>query len=125
LSLRRRKHRRYLVAAVAAGILALGAYVFTASNTIPTSNAGSGGNTISGYTVSNVSYTLNATNPQNVDQVAFTISPAGATTVKAQLVTGGTWYACTNSSGSVTCNTTVGTQATAAAANNLTVVASQ
>jgi hypothetical protein len=125
MSWRRRKHRRFLAAAVAAGVLGLGAYVFTASNTVPASNAGSGANSISGYTISAVSYTLNTTNPQNVDQVAFTISPAGATTVKAQLVTGGTWYACVNSSGSVTCNTTVGTQATAATANNLTVVASQ
>ena len=56
-----------------------------------------GSGAISGYTVSSVSYTLNASNPQNVDQVAFTISPTTGT-VKVQVVSGGSWYACTNSS---------------------------
>ena len=119
----RRKRNRYLLAAVAAAIVAPAAYAFTASNTVPNSNAGSGSGTISGYTVSNVAYTLNASNPQNVDQVAFTIAPTTGT-VKAQLVSGGSWYACTNSAGSVTCATT-SPQATAAAVNQLTVVAAQ
>ena len=119
----RRKRNRYLLAAVAAAIVAPAAYAFTASNTVPNTNAGSGSGTISGYTVSNVAYTLNASNPQNVDQVAFTIAPTTGT-VKAQLVSGGSWYACTNSAGSVTCATT-SPQATAAAVNQLTVVAAQ
>jgi hypothetical protein len=119
----RRKHNRYLLAAAVAAVVAPAAYAFTAANTVPNSNAGSGSGTISGYTVSNVAYTLNASNPQNVDQVAFTIAPTTGT-VKAQLVSGGSWYACTNSSGSVTCATT-SPQATAAAVNQLTVVAAQ
>ena len=45
---------------------------------------------------------------------------------RVQLVSGGTWYACSVVSGNNwSCNTTVGTQATAAAANQLTVVATQ
>lgn len=119
----RRKRNRYLVAALAAAVVAPAAYAFTAANTVPSSNAGSGSAGISGYTVSSVSYTLNASNPQNVDQVAFTIAPTTGT-VKAQLVSGGSWYACTNSSGSVTCATT-SPQATAVAVNQLTVVAAQ
>ena len=119
----RRKRNRYLLAAVAAAVVAPAAYAFTAANTVPSSNAGSGSGAISGYTISNISYTLNASNPQNVDQVAFTIAPTTGT-VKAQLVSGGSWYACTNSSGSVTCATT-SPQATAAAVNQLTVVAAQ
>ncbi len=119
----RRKRHRYLLAAAVAAVVAPAAYAFTAANTVPNSNAGSGSGTISGYTVSNVSYTLNAANPQNVDQVAFTIAPTTGT-VKAQLVSGGSWYACTNSSGSVTCATT-SPQATAAGVNQLTVVAAQ
>jgi len=119
----KRKRNRYLLAAVAAAVVAPAAYAFTAANTVPSSNVGSGAGAISGYTVSSVSYTLNATNPQNVDQVAFTVSPTSGT-VKVQVVSGGSWYACTNSSGSVTCATT-SPQATAAAVNQLTVVAAQ
>jgi len=121
-----RKHRgkrRFLLVATFAAIVALAAYAFTASNTVPATNAGSGSGTISGYTVSGVTYTLNTTTPTNIDQVAFTISPTTGT-VKAQLVSGGSWYSCTNTSGSVTCATT-SPQATAASANQLTVVAAQ
>jgi archaellin len=120
---RRRRKNRFVIAAIVAAVVALAAYVFTATNTVPATNAGSGSGTISGYTVSSVAYTLNATNPQNVDQVAFTISPTTGT-VKVQLVSGGSWYSCTNSGGSVTCATT-SPQATAASINQLTVVAAQ
>lgn len=119
----RRKRNRYLAVAAIAAIVVPAAYAFTAANTVPSSSAGSGSGAISGYTVSSVAYTLNSSNPQNVDQVAFTISPTSGT-VKVQLVSGGSWYACTNSSGSVTCATT-SPQATAAAVNQLTVVAAQ
>ena len=119
----RRKRNRYLAAAAIAAIVAPAAYAFTAANTVPASSAGSGSGAISGYTVSNVAYTLNASNPQNVDQVAFTISPTTGT-VKVQVVSGGSWYACTNTAGSVSCATT-SPQATAATVNQLTVVAAQ
>ena len=46
-----------------------------------------------------------------------------AATVKIQVVNGGTWYSCTNTAGSVSCDTTAGTQATVAPADQLTVVA--
>jgi hypothetical protein len=121
---RRRRQRRFWTVAVLAGVFASAAYAFTAANTVPATNAGSGSGAISGYTATNVTYTLNATNPQNLDQVAFTISPSTTATVKVQLVSGGSWYSCSNSSGSVTCATT-SPQATAAAANQLTVVAAQ
>jgi hypothetical protein len=100
-----------------------GAYIFTASNTVPNTNAGAGSGTISGYTISSVAYNLNATTPTNIDSVTFGIAPTTAGTVKIQLVSGGTWYSCSNTSGSVTCDTTAGTQATVAPANLLTVVA--
>ena len=106
-----------------AGVLAMGAYAYTASNTVPTSNAGTGAGAISGYTVTNVSYTQNGTDPRDLDAVTFTISPADADEVNAQLVDGGAWYACVNTAGSVSCDTT-SPQATAAAADQLTVVAS-
>jgi hypothetical protein len=119
-----RRTKRFALAALIAGVVASSAYAFTASNTVPASNAGSGSGAISGYTATNVSYTLNASNPQNIDAVTFTISPTTTATVKVQLAAAGSWYSCTNTAGSVSCATT-SPQATAAAATQLTVVASQ
>jgi hypothetical protein len=116
--------RRTIVVALLALAVACGVYAYAATNTVPGSNAGSGSGAISGYTVSNVAYTLNSTTPTNLDQVAFSITPTTTSTVKAQLASGGTWYSCTNSAGSVTCNTT-SPQATVAGATQLTVVAAQ
>src|SRR6476620_3497136 len=79
------------------------AYAFAASNTVPATRAGDGSQAISGYTISAVAYGLNSSTPTNIDSVTFTISPTSATTVKASLNGGTTWYACTNSSGSVSC----------------------
>lgn len=122
---RRRFERRALVAACSlVAVLSVAGYAFTASNTVPNATLGQGSNTISGYTVSSVAYNLNASNPANLDSVSFTISPATATTVKIQLAAAGSWYSCTNSSGSVSCATT-SPQATAATATALNVVASQ
>src|SRR5207253_10518196 len=117
----KRSFRRYVDLAVVL-LSAIGAYAFTATNTVPATQVGAGSGAITGYTISSVAYTLNS-NPANIDAVTFTINPAAAGTVKAQLVTGGTWYDCTNVSGSVSCDTTVGTQATVAPANSLSVVA--
>jgi len=113
---------RVVVVSVAALLLSIGVYAYAASNTVPGTQAGSGSGAISGYTVSSVAYGLNATTPTNLDQVTFTLAPTAAGTVKAQLAAGGTWYTCSNTAGSVTCNTT-SPQATAAAATQLTVVA--
>jgi len=125
MRLRRRSKRRLALAVclVAAALSVVG-YAFTASNTVPNETLGQGANVISGYTVSSVAYNLDATTPTNIDSVAFTISPTTASTVKIQLASGGSWYSCTNSSGSVTCATT-SPQATASAATSLNVVASQ
>ena len=91
--------------------------------TVPATNAGSGATAISGYTVSNVAYTLNA-DPTKIDAVTFTLDKA-AGTVKAQLVSAGTWYACTNTASfDWSCDTT-SPQAGVAPANMLTVLAVQ
>lgn len=124
LRIRPKRRRSVLAALVVAGVLASAAYAFTATNTVPASTAGSGSGAISGYTVSAIAYTLNATTPTNLDQVAFTIAPTTAAVVKIQLAAAGSWYTCANAAGSVTCNTT-SPQATVAAATNLTVVATQ
>jgi len=43
---------RIVLVAVVAAVVAGGAYAFTAANTVPATNAGSGSGTVSGYTVS-------------------------------------------------------------------------
>ena len=85
-------HIRLLLVIVLVVLAATGAYVFTASNTVPNTNAGSGSGTISGYTISGVAYNLNSSNPNNIDTVTFTIAPTTAGTVKIQVVNGGAWY---------------------------------
>jgi hypothetical protein len=121
---RLRRRRRIVIVAFLAVAIGAGAFAYAATNTVPGSNAGSGSGAISGYTISNVAYTLNSTTPTNLDQVAFSISPTTTSTLKVQLAAAGSWYSCTNAAGSVTCNTT-SPQATAAAATQLTVVAAQ
>jgi hypothetical protein len=122
--MRRRTSHKVIFIAIFSGILASAAYAFTAANTVPGSQAGSGSGAISGYTATAVTYTLNATTPTNIDAVAFTISPTTTAAVKIQLAAAGSWYSCTNTSGAVSCTTT-SPQATVAAATQLTVVAVQ
>ena len=93
---------------------------FAATNTVPSGNAGEGSGTVSGFAVTGVHYNLNAGDPNNIDSVSFTISPA-ANTVKIQLVSGGAWYSCTGTT-SISCDTT-SPQATVNPVNNLDVVA--
>ena len=110
-------------------ILASAAYGFAASNTVPTSNAGDGAGAISGYTISAVHYTLNATNPANIDSVSFTIAPAvpAGGTVTVKLVAAGTTFkGCTVTGGtSVSCPSSGTLGVSAAAADELQVIAAQ
>jgi len=127
--LRPRRARWQALGIVLTGLLA-GAVigrVATASTSVPNETLGYGtAASVAAYAISGVSYTLDANSPQNIDQVAFTISPTTARVVQAQLATGGSWYSCTNTSGSVTCATTSPTQATVnASGSTLTVEATQ
>lgn len=117
-------HAHILFILVVAVVIAVGTYAFAASNTVPATQAGAGSGAISGYTITSVVYGLNGTDPTKIDTVAFTIAPIAAGTVKIQLLAAGTWYSCTNTGGSISCDTTVGTQATVSPSNNLTVVSS-
>jgi hypothetical protein len=120
----RKPRLRVMIALMLAIAVGCGVYAYAAANTVPASTAGAGSGAISGYTVSNIAYTMNPVTPTNLDQVAFTILPSAASTVKVQLAPAGSWYTCANAAGSVTCNTTA-PQATVAAATQLTVVAVQ
>ncbi|MFH2038076.1 MAG: hypothetical protein ABIJ65_01440 [Chloroflexota bacterium] len=88
-------------------VVSTSTYAFAAANTVPTSKAGAGSGAISGYTVSNVHYNLNATNPSTIDSITFTLdsAPKAGSTIKIKLVSAGsTWYVCTNISTAVTCS---------------------
>ncbi|MDH4103458.1 MAG: hypothetical protein OEW52_08820 [Thermoleophilia bacterium] len=95
---RSRRRRRLVLVIAAAAALAFAAYAFTAANTVPGSSAGDGAGVISGYTVSNIAYQLEAGNPANIDSVSFDLS-AAAGTAHASVVSGGALQACTNTSG--------------------------
>ncbi len=104
--------------------LALSVLARTASNTVPATKAGDGQAVVSGYVISTVHYFGNATDPTLLDSVTFdldTVPPPGAT-IRARLAASGPFYACTNSGVAVTCDTTVGTQATVAGTDLLRVV---
>jgi hypothetical protein len=108
-------------------ILAAAAFAFADANTVDPSGAGDGSAAISGYTITTIRYTLNATTPTNVDSVQFTVTPAGGasapTVVKVQLNGAGSWFACTNTAGTTWSCTLTGV--TALSATNLRVVAAQ
>ena len=77
-------------------VIAGSAYAFAGTNTVTTATkAGEGSAVVSGYTITDVVYTFNATDPTMIDTVTLTTS-ALATVVKVKLVAeGGAWYGCT------------------------------
>jgi hypothetical protein len=67
-------------------VLMVAAYAFAASNTVPDSYAGDGEGAVSGYTVSSITYGLDATDPSTITSVTFTLDAAAGTgKVHAQL----------------------------------------
>jgi len=74
-------------------------YAFAAQNTVPDSAAGYRANVVPGYTVTNIIYDLDATDPTIVDAITFDISPtsgtAAAVTVMIQTANAGSWTTCT------------------------------
>ncbi|HEX4820657.1 MAG TPA: hypothetical protein VFV00_10660 [Acidimicrobiales bacterium] len=114
------RSRMLISGALVAGVMAVGGYAFTASNTVPNTKAGDGSGTISGYTVSSVHYGLNATNPATLDSVSFNLdsTPASGSHVNAKI--DGTWYSCTVPTGTPntsTCDTTADHPAVSTAAS--------
>ena len=106
-------------------VFATSAFAFAAANTMPASTyAGEGSSVTSGYTVSNVIYNLNGTTPSNVDSVTFALN-AAATNVKIRLVTTGSYYTCSNTSGFNWSCATTAPQVTVNAADEFRVVATQ
>lgn len=111
----------------------LGASVLTATNIIPSTAAGEGSTGISGYTISSISFTLNATNYSNIDSVSFTATAdngsvaTALTTLAAKFDASASFYDCARVGGvapahNVVCDTTVGVQLTVLEADVVTVV---
>ena len=117
------RNMKVLFVLLVAMVLAVSAYALAAANTVPTTKAGTGAGAISGYTVSNVVYNLNASDPTQLDSVDLTLD-AAATNVQIKLVAAGsTWYDCTNGTGNDwSCDTTTPAQ-TVASLDELEVVA--
>jgi hypothetical protein len=103
---------RILVAFAVAMILSASAYGFAAANTFTNgpSGAGDGNQAISGFAISNVAYTMDASTPSNITSVAFDIAPASgaaaAKTVKIKLFALDTFHTCVVASGAATCDVT-------------------
>lgn len=117
-------------AAIALAVAALFAvFAAAAENTVESTSAGDGWAEISGYDVASIQYTLNGSNPQNIDSVSFNVSGGEGkpATVKVKLVsTGSDWFDCSSASASApyafSCTTT---GATVFDADELRVVAVQ
>lgn len=87
-------------------VLAASAFGFAAANSGPgTTQAGESDDPISGYNISGVQYNLNATNPQQIESVTFSASPAIQATDNVFIqLDGNGWTDCGSLSGTtVTC----------------------
>jgi hypothetical protein len=89
--------------ALAIIVIAGSAYAFAATNTVPDSAAGYQASVVPGYTVTDIVYDLNATDPTMVDNITFAIAPSSgsvvAALVKVQTADTGTWKDCTLATG--------------------------
>lgn len=79
-------------------VVAASAYAFAAQNTVDDSAAGYKANVVPGYTVTNIVYDLDATDPTIVDAITFDIAPSSGTVVaalvKVQTADAGSWADC-------------------------------
>ncbi|MFL5805182.1 MAG: hypothetical protein ACJ8CR_26010 [Roseiflexaceae bacterium] len=86
---------RTIAAVAVALVLTTAAYAFAAANTVDVSGAGDGSGAISGYTISDQTYTLDPADPTEVDSMTFTATPLNgappATVVKVSFDAGVTW----------------------------------
>ena len=120
------KKASLIVVIVLALILSVTTYAFAAANTVPATNAGDGSATISGYTITGVTYTV--TN-DTITAMSFTVTPDVTATnyaqsVSVRLTATGTWYPCTMGADHLTA-TCSSMNVTAASASLLQVVAAQ
>src|SRR5687767_14011498 len=90
------KMKRMFGIALVAGVVVMAGSVYTNTNTFAAEpKTGAGSEAISGYAVSDVHYDLNATDPQNIDSIDFTLvgQPASTATIQYRLADGSSWSA--------------------------------
>jgi hypothetical protein len=114
-----------LVSVVAGSI----GYAFAASNTGLSGAGGDGAGLISGYTVSDISYSLHASDPTRLDAVSFAIDAGAAVpSVVVKLVSDSDeWHACAISTAQVPARATcaLGGSVAVAEVDEVRVVAAQ
>lgn len=99
---------------VIALVLTVTTYAFAATNIVPETSAGDGSKVISGYTVTGVTYTLDASDPTKISGVSFTLTPtsangSNATSASVSFYDGGAWYDCKVTGTAAACPQTAGT----------------
>jgi hypothetical protein len=103
-----------LVVVAAIALFAVGGAAFAAANTTPPSSAGDDtATTVSGFTISNIVYVLNTTDPQSIDSVTYTAQsgaasgwPASLTTIVTRISsTAAEWYVCSDGGGGAAAGT--------------------
>lgn len=101
---------RTMIAVAAVLVIMIAAYAYAAANVVPETGAGDGANVISGYTINNVHYTLDGTDPSLIASVSFDINPTtGAgpvSSVRVRLVSTGGWFPCGVIGTTATCSIT-------------------
>lgn len=103
---------KHVVTVIVVLSLASMAYAVAAANVVGETGAGQGTGTISGYTVTNVTYTLNSTDPSVLDAVDFDIAATAGAGAPVQVeikvdASTSTWYSCTAGVAPAwSCNTT-------------------
>lgn len=121
--------RRALII-VAILIAAVLIYAYAAANVVPETGAGEGLATVSGYTITNVDYTLLGSNPSKMASVSFDVAPTAgggaADDVRISVDNGVTWVTCTGPVVNTwTCAFASGSEPSVTAINSLRVVAAQ
>lgn len=105
MSAQLRARYRLLILSILVVVLSAATYGFAAANTVESSQAGEGSGTISGYSVQNISYILDSSDPSTFDTVTFDLylddgstNAPDTTTVQVGFSTSGgspsTWYSC-------------------------------
>jgi len=120
-----------LVLVVIVAVLVAVGFAYAAANTVPVTGAGDGQAMISGYTVSDVHYTLKQNDPTRIDELSFKLTPNSTnpnpTNVRITFNNSNNWSTCNHGNGSNastwTCNVTGNVDVVSV--NNLRVVAAQ
>jgi hypothetical protein len=121
-----RNGKRFLGTALVIGLLAAGSYALTASNTFAnaTNKSGIGSQAITGFAVSNVHYTLDATDNTVYSAVTFDLDGT-AGDVRAKVLSTATTYVTCDNTDAITFSWTCPVTNTVAESDSLTVIAVQ